>query len=821
MRPIQLTLKGFKGIRAGLGRDEITIDLSKSSGLIAITGPNGAGKTTILDNLHPFRLMPWKIKGDFASPDAFSFYDQCFGDAVKDLIWEFEGVLYRTTILINAERRTQQCFLAVAVPPDANEWRPFNAECATGKTGAYDEAVESILGTPKTFFTSVFRAQGAKALSDYSRGDVMGIFSEILRLDEIVALGVKANEIAKALNNEADKGTAELAGLERQSADADAAKAAITELTEQILLSGARAAGFEEELTRLDLTRREYESQVSNHEANGVTHREVQADHATKKSIWEVAGVAAYQTKTRNDASIDKAKCLVAEANDSITSAKLVIAISPSEEQIKGAVARLTELDTMSRLADEIGENLQAEGLRVNNLREQVNEAKARRDRVKSAHDLKRQPFRHDARACQMQIDQATETASLLSTLDCAGRGDSWINNACPLLERAIAARDSIPALQKAKREAEFEIAMLDQSEKDDFAAVNAEIAALGDWVAPANALQEGIRENKALKMQIADEVKATKVISDQQVKVVEAQSKLDAANRALEVATTSLNDAEATAARECREAEENLATALAALQDATKKVDAALSAVTASGSADTNLRQTLTRIDAKKLDLADAQKEVLEAEKKKAAHQAIVDAAQQIMDGLIAGRRFVANLRKQVSLWLIVAKGLSNRGVVALEIEDAGPSISTLANHLLTSCYGDRFAVRLKTQEEKRDGSGMKEVFDIEVFDSQTNEKVSLTEKSGGETTYVEDALTRALCLHAIETSGKRFEALFSDEHDGALDAERKVNFLKIKREAMKQGSHNMEIFISQTPDLIAMADVRIVLDRAGVSIG
>jgi len=55
-RPRVLTLSGFKGIRSGLGRDSITLDLDALAGgatLVAIAGANGRGKTTVMDNLHP------------------------------------------------------------------------------------------------------------------------------------------------------------------------------------------------------------------------------------------------------------------------------------------------------------------------------------------------------------------------------------------------------------------------------------------------------------------------------------------------------------------------------------------------------------------------------------------------------------------------------------------------------------------------------------------------------------------------------------------------------------------------------------------------
>ncbi len=56
MRPLQLVLNGFRGIRDGLGRDAIELDFEAVAGaapLVAIAGGNGRGKTTVLDNMTP------------------------------------------------------------------------------------------------------------------------------------------------------------------------------------------------------------------------------------------------------------------------------------------------------------------------------------------------------------------------------------------------------------------------------------------------------------------------------------------------------------------------------------------------------------------------------------------------------------------------------------------------------------------------------------------------------------------------------------------------------------------------------------------------
>lgn len=56
MQPLSLNLKGFRGIRDGLGRDALTLDLERladGAELVAIAGANGRGTTTVMANMHP------------------------------------------------------------------------------------------------------------------------------------------------------------------------------------------------------------------------------------------------------------------------------------------------------------------------------------------------------------------------------------------------------------------------------------------------------------------------------------------------------------------------------------------------------------------------------------------------------------------------------------------------------------------------------------------------------------------------------------------------------------------------------------------------
>ena len=155
----------------------------------------------------------------------------------------------------------------------------------------------------------------------------------------------------------------------------------------------------------------------------------------------------------------------------------------------------------------------------------------------------------------------------------------------------------------------------------------------------------------------------------------------------------------------------------------------------------------------------------------------------------------------------------MSNDGLIALAIDDAGPALSGLANDLLLACYGPRFTVSIRTLVETAKGE-QKEGFDIVVHDGDSGESKSVGLMSGGERVFVNECLTRAVALYLVEHLGRRYGTLFSDEADGALDAERKRMFMAMKREVLRLGGYEREFFVSQTPELTAMADAAIDME-------
>jgi exonuclease SbcC len=256
------------------------------------------------------------------------------------------------------------------------------------------------------------------------------------------------------------------------------------------------------------------------------------------------------------------------------------------------------------------------------------------------------------------------------------------------------------------------------------------------------------------------------------------------------------------------------------------------------------------------------------------------------------AAIRAAKRVEDELAAWSLLAKCLSNDGVIALDIDDAGPTFSALANELLLACYGPRFTLQVITQSTNGKGE-LREDFDIVVHDGSRDESKSLklvsggervwiscrdrheihyaetpdmpssrsgrrprpcncaagtceamrhstsgsgtlspdarggkslSLMSGGERTFIDACLTRAIALYLAQNTGRRFDTLFSDEADGPLDPEHKRMFMAMKREVLRLGGYRQEFFITQTPHLATMADAVIDLDamqaepRAGI---
>ena len=774
-----IRLRGFRGFRSGIGLDEVFLDLSSlPDGLVAITGMNGAGKTTLLDNLHPYRIQPFKIrKAKDWSPGAFSYYDQVSGpDACKELIFEMGGITYKSLILIDADRRKQEAYLyqASSVCATVPAWTPLN----DGKVKTYDEAVEKICGSPSLFFTSVFRCQGAKNLSDYTRGDIMQIISELLNIDHIREQADKCRVVINGLSAGLATVRSKIADIQKESETVTALQHSIAErdadiARDHLLLDDARGkleatrslvaslkekkAAQESERSRLELLN----SQLADEQ-----NRLRDAETACLKSVADL-------NKKMNEAQAAHDRFKADLAGKVARAEKIVSGC----EAIRQAV--LNEADLVAHV-----EQLKA-GLSV----ETVD-----RDRQRSVVST----IEKELAVLLAEIKSVEASVAKLDGLDCHGDNTGWLNPNCKFIADAVAGKEKLPGLlvRRDTLRGGKEVA-----EKELAAAV------------------DRVNETDRLLLKAETDLQECRKFTRLLPEMEQAEANLQEWRQALETREKEVCSEIKTLDGEkwCAESEWDIARGR--ISRVIAELESKIAEVPTGEDIDLMLRGAAVTEAAELSAVNGYEARIREAELAVSGLKAKLEISRGRMaeaDDLVAQ---AARYDAEIAKFAILQKACSNDGIIALELDDAAPSIAAIVNDLLRECYGSRFSVRLETQDQKVDGD-MKETFDIRIFDADTGNDRSITECSGGQTNWLEDAITRGICLFNIHRSDRVFGTLYSDERDGMLDADRKREFMAVKRKSLEIGTHSREFFISQSPDLIDMADARIVLAPGGVSV-
>ena len=169
---------------------------------------------------------------------------------------------------------------------------------------------------------------------------------------------------------------------------------------------------------------------------------------------------------------------------------------------------------------------------------------------------------------------------------------------------------------------------------------------------------------------------------------------------------------------------------------------------------------------------------------------------------------------RQKVDGDLEFANRLRGRSGVSLQRYVLGvmlTSVTAAANELLKGVCGGRY--RLYRTDEIA-GSGRKGGLELEVYDSRTNARRSVTTLSGGEKFLV--ALSLAIGLSTVvqaQGSGIRLEAMFIDEGFGSLDREAVNDALEILQGIQK--SSGVVGIISHVECLTESIPVRLEVSR------
>jgi len=811
MQLLSLTLKGFRGIRDGLGRDVLSLDfeqLADGAELVAIAGANGRGKTTVMDNMHPYLTMP--SRAAVAGPGGFSYYDHvCLPENEKDLTWVHDGRSYRSQVVIRVNgRRKTEAFLFVRA--DDGAWKPVALEDGTvsdGKVDSYTRCIEAICGSADTFFTSVFSAQGKRQLSAYRNAEIKTLLADLLGQEEIRALGLKAAETARLLKAGLSAIRQEQAGLDEEAQRIEGERRRLAGAQARVVqsLASRQTAHVAQETARTRhaqlMAEREQSRGVEARrtQLQGECHAVIQAGTETIETLkaWDQGEsqrlerleqrIAQRLTQERNRRQVlqnQHRQCLTVLAGaQAVRRAKFRLPLAERVLSLRSVqvgarrerVQRLTQCQAAERMVQQKLSGIEREAGQAALKAEELARRFGLTGEVPCAgSDLQGQcKLLGDAREAKTLLPSAQGTIKRL------GREKAAAQKELEALRGQCEALIGAPqALARAEHRAEFARARTTRfgllaakagelaRARTTLVGIEQELAALGrDTAAGLPAVETP--EELAERQQIGAARQAIATQHEQQAKHYRAT--LDRFKQALTALPAPYDEQQLIAARTTMEqAAQSVALAEQSHLDAVRNAETLYALV----------------------------------------QQAAALAGRQAQ---VASR--IAKVETELGNWNLFAKCLSNDGLIALAIDDAGPALAGLANDLLLTCYGARFSVSILTLLETGKGE-QKEGFDILVHDGESGESKSVGLMSGGERVWINECLIRAVALYLAQHTGRHYGTLFSDEADGPLDAERKRMFMTMKREVMRLGGYQREFFVSQTPELTAMADAVIDLD-------
>jgi len=793
MRPLYLRLRRFKGIKSGTGLDEIELDFTRlPNGLIVFDSPNGTGKTTILDSMTPYRLMPYRA-GDSYSPKAFSYYDNVYGhDAYKELIFEMDGIRYRSVINIDAERKKQEAYLFIDSGNGSTRWKPVNKD---GKTESYDQAVEEIMGSPRLFFTSIFRCQGAKSLSDYTKGDMKDLFAELLCIEDLKAKSEKARAVKNALIQKLEFLQAEKTRLEGIIGSEAKGKVEFEELSKRIEAISLEILSKEKEIQDMGGQIQGLDLKISLQQESLKKKASLEGDIKVKENrLKELRS----NLQSRKDLYNSKYKVLKEKIN---TARKLIEAAPALREKAKEEIDRASEAEAIKTQLQSLDEQFVSKSARLSEFNKTESLIK---DKEKELQGI-RLFQRHSIEMAGKALKDAEKTARKLQSVPCSAMD---IAQTCMFVKDAVDAKKSLPSLMEALAKASESVPREGE--------ISAEIVRLKITMIEKPSVENEIKDILKGKESSSGKLKA---IEKELALIREALKSLPE----IELSEKSLPEYEA----QLQDIYNEGNAVIREIEDGIKDVEAEIEAVRNELSKiviDETLAEQKKKLQLHSLtvrnDLERKRKEEAEIRKTLGAVEETIRGIEKSKDGLNIVQTKMEYFNTEISEWALLERSLGNDGLIALGIDDAGPTISAIANDLLLTCFGPRFSVRIDTQSIKADRRSVKEVFDITVFDAERNEVKSIKHMSGGEKTWIEDAITKAICLYNKQRSNKTFLTIFTDEKDGALDAEKKKEFFSMKKRVLEIGGYEREFCITQTPELQELADGRIVFSENGISL-
>jgi exonuclease SbcC len=767
MRLESLSLRGV------LRFDEpVTLNLRDlPEGLIAICGANGEGKTTLIES--PIAAL----YRSFPSRSDRELFDYATSrDSYLEAIFAIEGRgSYRARVNLDGVKRIADAVLEQRLPDGTAA--PLN----DGKVSTYDAAIARVFPAREVLLASAVAAQNrVGSFVSLDRKGRKDLFSRLLGLEAFEQMAQTARQAAGACETTRGALQAQREILGRQAAP---------ELGEALEEEGAQ---FDLELRQRRQDReqlggflQEAESAQARCQAQARQHAEARAKLAAAQEI-ELVARQALAGAERERAAAERAQQAEALSIGRAREERLA-SIAERIRNNEGLIAQAAAI--RGAVAKKAALLAELEALRTEEaaLREEEHQAGA------ALHELGGR--RNAAADAGRELERARRQAATLQQVPCGGEGAF---SGCAFLTEAQQAKARIPELEARAGE----LPAIEQQIALAAAAAEARGRRLAESARRDAAHRDALNSCEPLAKLLgnleAAESRIAELEADRASAEKEHAERLAASLKALEERLLQLSQQAARASEEAlrKKAEAEAAQAL---------IDATADAAAELRQAEMRLGDLRARWDDSTRELARLEAAIAAWGDRLARHQ---DACIELED-LDRRLRLVGD---ELLEWQLLAKAFGRDGLPVLEIDAAGPTVSAYCNDLLAVCFGPRFTVELVTQEAKASGKGLKESFDLKVFDNlRGGDARDLGDLSGGEQILVDEALKNALALFVNSRHAGAIQTCWRDETTGPLDADNAAKYLEMLRRVQAIGGFRHILFVTHNAAAAAAADAQI----------
>ncbi len=846
---------------------DVEIDFSAIPGeLIAVAGRNGEGKTMLLETLYAgmYRTFPSRPAG---------IYKYCTArDARIEYDFALNGTSYQSTIVIDSKARKMEPVLAIAGRPITD-----------GKTGTFDKEIEKLLGPATQVLASSYGAQTKKGnFIELDKVDRKDLFIRMIGLTLLQNISDLAKSSGAKLELQKENYTGRIITL-RSIADQTTPDVTVlieTLATDKARLQTAEQTRLEYQtkisqfqadagrLSKLAIEANDLQSSINqkNDEIHSATIaiaaqllwrnalEDSQKQYDSIRQLIEITTerMTTLQAKCSRGAQVksqvDQLTTRIAKSTAEISAMNLDIAeqkrLAENVESLRAKSDVLIELRANRESSQQQINRLQGE-LSIIQQTEQEYSA-ATLENVKATNKILA-----ELTAAQTLLDQARRDEVFIKGVPCQGEG---IYADCQFLTNAVKSSAQIDEYAAAVDNSRVAILALNQelsnTQRPDLVAKKA----LQERVAELNKelaqYSSSISQNEvAVRLLPADEAAHSKLkmlaeqlttaqqaydlllvdynqVKDELKEIEGFQREVTEIATELEINKKQLSDLESVIQRGQSAASEIAVLdskkqyakeAIGTLQSRLLEIESEMAGIVASRKEQTAVEQQLREVTATILKL---KTNIETCQNDLAKAQALAATIEKAKTELTVAEAELAPLLQRISRFNRIAKWFGPMEIQSFEIDCAGPEVSRIANDLLFSCFGPRYSIKLITQEQKADGSGYKDEFDVSVYDQKYEHWVSIDDLSGGQKVIVSEALALAIALFNKEKNGIAWDTLFRDEVAAALDDTYAPQYVQMLRAARAKGHFSKVVFISHQGKMKELADAKIVVADGQITV-